>query len=179
MQKYSRHDLVRIAKNLGPYMSHFISDCDAIVRYSFKEKFGTNDDKSYCLYVRGRGDVSWYKEHQFILIKKKQFTLLSKWKKEIKRENDLKKDIDWIFKNGKEVIKFLHDSSIQTLASCLNLDNLWGDHGEAFVYYQNALKIINLSKPYLKTGNKKGWLKYCDEIQEKKEIMKIKIFEKK
>ena len=159
MQKYSKGDHVKIVKDLGQAMSHFPSDCEAIVMYSYKEEYRGSDDKIYGLYIKGEGETSWYYEHQLILIKKKQFALLSKWKKGIKNESNLKKDIDWIFKNGKEVIKSSHNSSIETLASHLGINSLWGSRGEGFVYLQNTLMIINLAKPYLKKGDKEGWLK--------------------
>jgi hypothetical protein len=111
MQKYSKGDHIKIVKDLGQNMSHFTSDCEAIVMYSYKNEYGGNNDKSYGLYIKGEGEVAWYNECQLILIKKKQLALLSKWKKEMENESDLKKDIDWVFKNGREVIKSAHGSS--------------------------------------------------------------------
>lgn len=102
MQKYSKGDHVKIVKDLGQEMSHFTSDCEAIVMYSYKDEYGGNDNETYNLYIKEEGEVSWYYEHQLILIKKRQFALLSKWKKERKNESDLKKNIDWIFRNGKK-----------------------------------------------------------------------------
>ena len=163
MQKYSKGDHVKIVKDLGQDMSHFTSGCEAIVMYSYKDEYGGNDNETYCLYIKEEGEVSWYYEHQLILIKKKQLALLSKWKKEMKNESDLKKNIDWIFKNGEKVITCPHGSSIETLASHLGINNLWGSRGEGIVYSQNALRVINLAKPYLKKNDKKGWLKLCNK----------------
>lgn len=57
------------------------------------------------------------------------------------------------------MIKSPHNFSIETLASHLGINNLWGSHGEGFVYLQNALRIINLAKPYFKKNDKKRVVK--------------------
>lgn len=38
-------DYVRVAKDLGPTMSHFTSDCDAIVLYSYADIYGVLMEK--------------------------------------------------------------------------------------------------------------------------------------
>ena len=95
MQKYHRGDRVKIAKDLGDTMSHFEADCEAIVLYSYKDKYGGKDYdvEDYSVYIKGVGQVSWYKEHQLTLIKKKRLDLLSKWKKMRKFR---KRRIRWI-----------------------------------------------------------------------------------
>ena len=82
--KYHKGDHVKIAEDLGETMSHFEADCEAIVLYSYKDKYGGKDCdvEDYSVYIKGVGQVSWYEENQLTLIRKKRLDLLSEWKKE-------------------------------------------------------------------------------------------------
>lgn len=77
-QKFHAGDLVHVVKDLGQYMSHFPSDCDAIVVGSYQDQLpemgqgaGPNAYRQYTLRLLPSGNtVSWYEEHQLILIAK-------------------------------------------------------------------------------------------------------------
>ncbi len=83
-QKFKKGDLVRIAKNLGQSMSHFRSDCEAIVIGSYADRdtcqsaVDPNHFKEYTLFIEGVGTSSWYKEDQLTLIKSGEHDLLEK-----------------------------------------------------------------------------------------------------
>ena len=162
-QKFNKGSLVRVAKNLGSSMSHFQSDCDAIIIGSYADQFGGEDVKSYTIYIKGSGETSWYNEHQLELIEENRSDLLENWKKEKKKENDLHSNLDWIFENGQQVLKSADGATVSSLAKCLGVDNLWGSNGEGFVYYQNAMNILSIAKPYLEKNDKNGWLKFVEE----------------
>ena len=66
-QKFPNGARVRIADNLGPYMSHFPAGRGATVKYTYAHAYGGTDVKSYCLDVDGHGEISWYHEHQLKL----------------------------------------------------------------------------------------------------------------
>ena len=70
-QKFFKGDLVQIG-DMPPMMSHFESNCRAIVLYTYAEKYGrsgANSDKDYSLFLLGHGgEVSWYPEDQLTLI---------------------------------------------------------------------------------------------------------------
>ena len=166
MQKYKKGDLVHVAKNLGTSMSHFTSDVEAIVMGSYKDLCGGSDTKSYTLHIKGEGETSWYYEHQLTLIEHNRFDILKTWEEEEKAEEKQKGDLDWIFKNGKEVLKSTHGATVSTLAKCLGCSNLWGSNGEGFVYYQNAMAIMMMAKPFLEKDDKSGWLSFSKKIQE-------------
>ena len=105
MQKFHKGDLVQIAKDLGPTMDHFTSDCEAIVIGSYSDQFGGGDTKNYTLHLKGMGKTSWYEEWQLTLIKKNQIGLLDQWEEEEEAERKEKSNLDWIFEHGKEVLK--------------------------------------------------------------------------
>lgn len=63
-QKFPNGSRVHICKDLGGCMSHFTSDCNATVKYTYAHAYGGNDIKSYCLDIDGVGEVSWYEEWQ-------------------------------------------------------------------------------------------------------------------
>ena len=167
MQKFKRYDLVKIAEDLGPSMSHFQSGCEAIVIGSYADEYGGNDTENYTLHIKGRGEVSWYWEWQLTLIKRNQREILELWENEEKKEEEQKADIDWIFNNGKSVLKRPHGASIKTLAAHLGIVNLWGSHGEGYVFLENATLIMFLAAKYLETGDKDGWLNACAKLQQK------------
>lgn len=164
-QKFDKYDHVQITKDLGPYMSHFTSDCEAIVIGSYADKFGGINTDSYTVYLKDQGEVSWYEEHQLTLIKANQIELYKTWKFNVDEEDRIKSDLDWIFENGSEVLAGPHGSSIQALANCFGLTNLWGSQGEGYVWHLNAAKTMNLATPFLETNDKEGWLKLCKKIK--------------
>lgn len=81
-QKFFLGDRVRIAKDLGSSMSHFESDCEAIVMYSYAEQYDGSSKKNFdqfSLYILpNRGKVSWYYADQLELIEPDRLDLLPK-----------------------------------------------------------------------------------------------------
>lgn len=167
IQMFTNGDLVHIAKDLGSSMSHFTSDADAIVMYSYNDRYGGGDTKSYSLYIKGHGEVSWYYEHQLTLIAKDQLHLLTQWKAEADTLAKQVSDLDWIFKNGDAVIKQTHGSTIAALAAQMGITDLWGSRGEGVTYYENARGVLAFAYPYLTTGDKEGWLTAVAEFKER------------
>lgn len=81
VQKFFAGDLVRIADDLGPSMSHFTSGCEAVVIYSYAEHYGETRGrytKMYCLYLPNEGESSWYEEEQLTFIEPDRFDKLPK-----------------------------------------------------------------------------------------------------
>lgn len=163
-QQFQKGDLVRIAKDLGPRMSHFTADCEAIVVGSYNDQYGYGDIDSYTLHLKGKGTSSWYYSSQLTLIEKGRKDKLAEWKAEEKAERKQKSDLDWIFTHGDEVLKAPHGASVGALAKCFGLTNLWGPSGEGFVYYENAMMTISMAEPFLRKNDKAGWLAHCATI---------------
>lgn len=161
-QKFHKGDLVHVVKDLGPAMSHFTSDIDAIVIGSYKDQYGGNDTKSYTLHLKGRGQCSWYDEHQLELLETGRFDLIDQWEAEERAEAKQRGDLDWIFANGPDVLRGAHGASIAALASGVGVSNLWGSHGEGISYYENAMRVLSLAAPYLTQKYKAGWLAFCE-----------------
>ena len=155
---FKLYDLVHIKKKLSNEMSHFVCDEDAIV-----VEFSSGGNQ-YCLFIKGHGKTSWYSNSDLEFIKHDQIELLKKWKEELEEEHIQKGDIDWIFKNCKEVLKNPHGSTISTLAKYLGCTNLWGSHGEGFVYYQNAMTVLSIAKPFLEKEDKAGWIEFAKKF---------------
>jgi len=166
-QRYNTGDHIMIAKNLGEGMSHFTNDAEAIVKYTYSQKFGGDNIDSYCLFIKDHGETSWYHEHQLTLIEENRSDLLEIWEKEKEDEIKLKSDIDWIFDNGPVVADSPHGASVSTLASCFGLTNLWGSNGEGITYYTNSMGTLQIAKPFLLKKDKKGWLERCKEIKKR------------
>ena len=165
VQKFHKGDLVRIAKDLGPSMGHFESDCEAIVVGSYAEQYGGSNTNSYSVFLKGKGHSSWYYEDQLSLIESAMLNKLKEWQDEVDTDRKQKSDLDWVFSHGNDVLHSRYGASIQALANCFGLTNLWGKNGEGFVYYGNALRTLALAEPFLKSGDKDGWLSFCAELR--------------
>lgn len=164
MQKYNKGDYVKVSKNLGSSMSHFTSDCEAIVIGSYHDQFGGSGGyKSYTLHLKDEGECSWYNEHQLTLIKAGAFDLLQEWKDKKEADRKIKSDMDWIFKNGADVIAHGYSASIISLAECLGFtaDSLWGKNGEGINYYTNCMGVLAVAAPFLTANDKDGYLNFC------------------
>jgi hypothetical protein len=166
-QKFHHGDLVHIAKDLGFMMKHFTSDVDAIVIASYADQFGGGNTKDYTLHIKGRGRSSWYHEHQLTLLERGRQDLLKSWEDVAKAESQIKSDLDWIFANGQEVLTKPHSASIFALAECFGLTDLWGRRGEGITYFGNTMFTLEQAEPFLKTGDKTGWMARCEFIKSK------------
>ena len=67
-QKFPIGSRVRIADNLGKFMSHFYKGVDATVEYTYKHAYEHGSAKRYSLNIDGIGSTAWYEEHQLTLI---------------------------------------------------------------------------------------------------------------
>jgi len=166
MQKFNRGDWVRVAKDLGPYMSHFTADCEAIVIGSYADQYGGSNHNSYTLHLKGAGQCSWYYGEQLTLIEPGRIDKLQAWEEEQEAERKQKSDLEWIFAHGAEVLAKPHGASIAALAKCFGLTNLWGRNGEGITYYSNAMGTLAAAEPFLATGDKEGWLKRAKEMMD-------------
>ena len=84
-QQFFKGDLVYIAGDLGPTMTHFPKGIDAIVLYSYNEHYGERGGRpEYCLFTLGDkflgefGESSWYHENQLTFKEADRFDLLPK-----------------------------------------------------------------------------------------------------
>jgi hypothetical protein len=169
-QLFKMGDLVKIAKDLVPAMSHFDADCEAIVIGSYADQYGGDNHNSYTLYLKGGGKTSWYDGEQLTLIEANQTSKLKAWEEEVEAERKQKSDLDWIFSHGDEVLMGPHGATVQALANCFGLTNLWGDRGEGITYSYNTAYTMALAEPYLKNSDKAGWLEACEKFNNHKRL---------
>jgi len=76
-------DHVRIAADLGQCMSHFPKGQEALVQYSYFDKYGFGSKTSYSVLLRGQGSCAWYEEHQLTLIALSRHDLMTAWESEL------------------------------------------------------------------------------------------------
>lgn len=163
IQKFHHGDLVQIASDLGDFMRHFPSGCRAIVIGSYRDQYGggPQNSKDYSLLLEGRGECSWYYEHQLTLIERDQSALLDRWRVERDAKNAQMADMDWIFANGAYVLSVSPGASVGALGKHLGIDNMWGAHGEGMSLYANSLAVLSVAAPFLETGDKAGFLAFA------------------
>lgn len=63
-QKFAPGTRVRIADDLGMFMSRFPAGVMATVCHTYAHAYGGNDIESYSLDVDGHGNISWYNVNQ-------------------------------------------------------------------------------------------------------------------
>lgn len=173
MQKFKKYDLVRIADDLGPCMSHFTSGCDAIIIASYFDEYGGEDsDHHYTLYLPlvngvGGGTSAWYYEEQLTLISHDRKDLFYEWKAAEAENRRIKSDIDLIFENGPEILKNITSTSIEALGGMLGIskDRLWGKNGEGITYYENLAHILDIATPFLLNRDRGGWNSLCEKFK--------------
>lgn len=87
-QKYQRYDLVRIAKDLGPHMKHFIAGKRAIIEHSYNDAHGHDEGKElgkYSVFIEGEGSFSWYHESQLEHLETNRRDLYVQWIAELNK----------------------------------------------------------------------------------------------
>jgi hypothetical protein len=159
---FREFDLVRVAKHSDEYISGLTDDCNAIVL--------ERSDRDYSLYIEGEGEAAWYGHDQLTLVKADQEDLLDQWRRGDRKEANKKAKLNWIFANGQDILKSANVSSIVTLGRCMikgfSEDDLWGSNGEGMNFHQNSLTLLNEAKPFLESGDKKGWLEHCKHLKD-------------
>lgn len=160
--KFINGDYVRIAENNGGIMR----GREAIVLYSYAEKYGGANNNEYGLYVKNAGEISWYGESILTLIEHDRKDLLHEWRDAAEKLRIVRADIDWVFENGVEVLNKKYPPSVKSLASCLGIDTLWDSTGEGYMYYRNIDRVLLFASKYLLTNDKDGWMKRCKEFTE-------------
>lgn len=145
-QKFRRGDLVRVAKDLGPMMAHFQSDCNAIVIASYAEKYGGDDTHQYTIFVEGSGETSWYYEHQLTFIRHAP-DLLEIWKDQEDAARRDAADILWIKAHWEELKSSISATSILTLFDTIGFKSQFLANGEyycLFSEWEEAMPFFDL-----------------------------------
>jgi hypothetical protein len=128
--------------------------------------YGGDNVSDYSVHIKNRGESAWYLESQLTLIESNRIDLLLKWEDERNEEIKIKSDLDWIFSHGNDVIKNPHGCSLQALANCFGLMDLWGSRGEGFVYQANASRTLQFAAPFLLKGDKDGWMSFAESLKQ-------------
>jgi len=92
-QKFHRGARVKVCDEMPPDMSHFPSGFEAIVNYTYGQKFWGDDANSYCLIVLNDkrepiNEIAWYCENQLTLVDddiKTGLEIIKKWNKKRNR----------------------------------------------------------------------------------------------
>ena len=73
-QKFKRGQRVKVADEMPEYMSHFPKGFEAIVEYTYGQKYDGEDYDNYSLIVLEKGkpinSIAWYYESQLTLLNK-------------------------------------------------------------------------------------------------------------
>lgn len=163
--RFKRGDLVRLKDDLGAHKEHFSKGVFAIVCGSYADQFGGNDHSDYTLFIKDRGEESWFQPQDFDLVEPGRIDLLGDWIADRQARQAKVSDLDWIFANGEAVLASWESAAVAALAKEFGLDNLWGSRGEGVTYCLNAYRTMRLAAPFLAVGDKDGYLAECSRIK--------------
>lgn len=69
--RFNTGDIVHVKAKLGPMMSHFRADADAIVVGNYQQQYGGNDVDSWTIiFCDDDNEVSWYKTAQLRFLRR-------------------------------------------------------------------------------------------------------------
>lgn len=139
-----------------------------IVIGSYADQYGGDSEYShstYIVFIKSGGRTSWHDDCQLTLIEHNRTDLLQKWEREMEEIREQQSDLDWVFSHGFEVLEHKYGASIQALANCFGVTNLWGSSGEGVTYYENSLTTLQYACEFLVSGDKQGWLERAKEIE--------------
>ena len=154
MQKFKRGDVVHITANLGQSMSHFVNDKDVVIEYSYAEKYGGGNIKSYSVMFLDTGNTcAWYEEHQLTFLYHGGEELIAKITKERKERISVESDLNWIVDNWKKMSGKVPTATMTKLMSLIGITEPWGKHGEGIDWYDNARYTFQCFDPVLQTGD--------------------------
>ena len=167
-QKFKRGDKVRIAKNLGPTMSHFEADQDAIVLGSYRDQYGGDNTTSYTVLLCEDGNhVSWYHQRQLRFIRHVGEKGITKVMTARDKRNATESDLGWIVTNWPSIRTRTPGATMTELMRRVGITNPWGFRGEAFMWYRNAERTHQLLDPVLSTGDLEKVKKFLGTVARK------------
>lgn len=172
-QKFKRGNLVHIAKDLPHYQSHFESDVDVIIEYSYADMYGGSDTTSYSVIFPDDGhSVAWYKEDQLTLIDEGGEYLIEQAAENKKNVSKRNKDIEYIKKN---LSGGLGSESILYLFSLIGYESRLSRTGEFFHLFDEWLFFYPIFKHILKS-NSLDEAKIIPELKEDHQLDIEKMF---
>lgn len=165
MQKFNKNDLVRSTSDRITTKSGTM----CIVLGSYKDQFGggSESEDHYTIFREGMGEMAWAYDNELELVERNRPDILERFKIEYDAKIATLSDLDWIFLNHKEVLQNGHGASIQALANCYGMTNLWGRSGEGVEWQENARKTMEFAYPFLLVGDKEMYLEFCKKLVEK------------
>jgi len=153
-QKFKRGDVVHIAKDLGPSMSHFPADKDAIVMGSYRDRFGGSNVDSYTvMFCDTGGEWSWYHTHQLEFLRYGGEEEITQVKKSREAREKVEIDLEWIVSNWNDIREKPSGATMHELMRRIGIMNPWGSRGEGITYYSNARATFLLLDSVLSTGD--------------------------
>lgn len=164
-QKYKRGDMVRIAKDLGPSMSHFEADQDAIVMGSYRDQFGGDNVDSYTVMLcESGGETSWYYEHQLTFIRHVGDEGIAAIETVREKREAEETNLEWIVKNWPSIREKPPGATMSELMRRCGIEKPWGAHGEGYSYYKNAMATHQALDSVLQTGDLKQVVELMDKL---------------
>lgn len=153
-REYRHGDLVRIADDLGPHKIHFEKGCEAIIDYSYAERYGGDDRDSYAVIFPETGNrVSWYQGGELTFIRHVGQAAIDRIMAERIIRETSETSLPWIVTNWNSIRDQVPGATMIELMKRIGIDNPWGNQGEGMEFFKN-MKITHLIlDPVLKSGD--------------------------
>ncbi len=156
-QLFKRTDVVHIAADLGPSMSHFSgAGQEAIVMSSYSDQYGGRADgpHDYTLLIDG-SETSWYHEHQLTKVRDGTEAEILEIKAAKAALMEQQSQIPWIVENWPRLKaeNSIPGASVAALGKLMGITDMWGGRGEGVAWYANADYIVKFLTRVLDTGD--------------------------
>jgi hypothetical protein len=142
-QKFMRGNLVHIAKDLGPHMSHFTNDVDAIIIGSYRDLYGGSSVGGYSVIFPDDGSaVSWYEEDQLTFIDQGGEHLIIEAQKIADARTKQITDLGWVVSNWNEECQNFSPATILFLFEKIGHETSFLRNGEYALLYSDWWGVL-------------------------------------
>ena len=150
-QQFQRGDVVGVADDLGSYMSHFPSGGEAIVMYSYRDRYGGRPDSpsDYSLMFMDGSEVAWYRESQLTFLRRGGESEIQRIIAEREARTSQESDLRWIAANWPTIRTKVPGASAAELMRRVGITNPWGSEGEGMAWYANWEQTFAAVDPIL------------------------------
>lgn len=167
-QKFFAGDRVRVADDLGPSRRHFRAGGEALVEYSYYDKYGGSgsgrDKQTFSLLLMPEmASCSWYYEDDLTLIERLGPQALHDAEEAREARDNIEGQLSWIVAHWPEIQDRVPSASMDTLFELLGVDNPWGPNGEGMTYHANAMATLAWFKDALESGSEAAVRARADE----------------
>lgn len=157
------NDLVLI-----PYDETNTDRTNGLDRYCGQEAIVTehSHDRSGVGLVHPDGNrTAWWNVAGLVFLDADREDMIQQWTAKREELDAIYKDLDWIFAIPRPTDWKPPTVSVERLWAEISPTDIWGSRGEGFVAYQNMVLTMQIAGPFLRTGDRDGFLQHVKQLK--------------